>query len=120
MANTLLAAGASPAMLHSLQEVPDFTPHADALCINIGTLSPDWVQSMESAASYAVSNGRPWVLDPVAISASEFRMQAGLRLAGLRPCVIRGNASEILALSSAALGDTKVMLASFFPLIGPC
>ncbi|KAJ4956220.1 hypothetical protein NE237_013003 [Protea cynaroides] len=107
MANTLLAAGASPAMLHSLQEIPDFTPHAHALCINVGTLSPDWLSSMKSAASLATQLGKPWVLDPVAVSASDFRMKACLELIELKPTVIRGNASEILALSNASMGPDK-------------
>ncbi|XP_058101321.1 hydroxyethylthiazole kinase [Magnolia sinica] len=107
MANTLLASGASPAMVHCLHEIPDFTPHAHALCINIGTLSPDWIASMKAAASLAVRSGKPWVLDPVAVSASDFRMKACLELVELRPTVIRGNASEIIALSSASLGPTK-------------
>lgn len=95
-ANALLAAGASPAMLHCLREVPDFTPRCDAVCINVGTLSEDWLPSMRAAASA----GRPWVLDPVAAAASDFRMEACLSLLALRPAVVRGNASEILALAS--------------------
>ncbi|KAF8392081.1 hypothetical protein HHK36_022422 [Tetracentron sinense] len=107
MANTLLAAGASPAMIHSLQEIPDFTPHTHSLCINIGTLSPDWLPSMKSAAALATQLGKPWVLDPVAVSASDFRLKACLELVHLKPTVIRGNASEILALSNASKGPSK-------------
>ncbi|KAL6002209.1 hypothetical protein ACLOJK_037657 [Asimina triloba] len=107
MANTLLASGASPAMVHGLHEIPDFTPHAHGLCINVGTLSPDWIPSMKAAASLAVRSAKPWVLDPVAVSASEFRMKTCLELVELSPTVIRGNASEIIALSSASLGPTK-------------
>uniref|UniRef100_A0A1D1XG65 Hydroxyethylthiazole kinase n=1 Tax=Anthurium amnicola TaxID=1678845 RepID=A0A1D1XG65_9ARAE len=101
MANVLLAGGASPAMIHSLEEIDDFTPRADALLINVGTLSDAWLPSMRASAAAAARAGRPWVLDPVAVSASEFRMAACLELVGLRPAVIRGNASEILGLSNA-------------------
>ncbi|XP_047334604.1 hydroxyethylthiazole kinase [Impatiens glandulifera] len=107
MANTLLAAGASPAMIHSLEEIPDFTPCTDALCINIGTLTPSWLPAMKAAAEAANRSQRPWVLDPVAIGASGFRMRACLDLLGLRPTVIRGNASEIIALSGYSIGPTK-------------
>ncbi|XP_020596196.1 hydroxyethylthiazole kinase-like [Phalaenopsis equestris] len=100
MANVLLAIGASPAMLSTLTEISDFTPGVDALCINIGTLSEDWLVSMTAAA--AVEAGRPWVLDPVAVSASDFRMEACISLLELRPAVIRGNASEILGLASGS------------------
>ncbi|XBI68236.1 hydroxyethylthiazole kinase-like [Triticum dicoccoides] len=97
-ANALTAAGASPAMLHCLREIPDFTPRCDAVYINVGTLSEDWLPSMRAAASA----GRPWVLDPVAVAASGFRMEACLQLLALRPAVVRGNASEILALASSS------------------
>ncbi|KAK1390718.1 Hydroxyethylthiazole kinase [Heracleum sosnowskyi] len=107
MANTLLAAGASPAMLHSLQEIPDFTPNINALCINIGTLTADWLPAMKMAAEVAVKAGKPWVLDPVAAGASKFRLEACIELVKLKPCVIRGNGSEILALFRASVGSTK-------------
>ncbi|KAI6693796.1 hypothetical protein NL676_021506 [Syzygium grande] len=107
MANTLLAAGASPAMLHSLQELPDFTPNADALCVNVGTLTADWLPAMKLAAELAARSGRPWVLDPVAAGASGFRLNACRELVGLKPTVIRGNGSEIIALADASMGSTK-------------
>ncbi|CAA6662564.1 unnamed protein product [Spirodela intermedia] len=102
MANVLLAGGASPAMVHSLPEINDFTPHTDALLINIGTLSEAWLPSMMAAAAAAARSGRPWVLDPVAVSASDFRLNACLQLLLLRPAVIRGNASEIIGISNAS------------------
>ncbi|XP_042384733.1 hydroxyethylthiazole kinase-like [Zingiber officinale] len=101
MANALLAAGASPAMVHSLREIEDLTPRVDALCVNIGTLSDGWLPSMQAAAAAASRAGRPWVLDPVAVSASDFRMEACLGLVALGPTVIRGNPSEIIALCRA-------------------
>ncbi|KDP20339.1 hypothetical protein JCGZ_06425 [Jatropha curcas] len=107
MANTLLSAGASPAMIHSIEEIPDFTPHVRALCINVGTLSPNWLPAMKAAAELITKSGKPWVLDPVAAGASGFRLKACLELVGLKPNVIRGNASEIIALSKASLGVTK-------------
>ncbi|CAN1278816.1 Hydroxyethylthiazole kinase [Linum perenne] len=108
VANTLLSAGASPAMIHSLEEIPDFTPHANALCINVGTLSPSWLPAMKAAAELMVKLGKPWVLDPVAAGASGFRLNACLELVRLKPSVIRGNGSEIIALSKASLGASKV------------
>ncbi|KAK1284088.1 hypothetical protein QJS10_CPB21g00208 [Acorus calamus] len=107
MANTLLASGASPAMVHAAEEVGDFTPRVDALCVNVGTLSPEWLPSMKSAAEVAVGAGKPWVLDPVAVAASGFRMSACRDLLGLAPAVVRGNASEIIALASShSIGGT--------------
>ncbi|CAO2831938.1 unnamed protein product [Amaranthus hypochondriacus] len=106
-ANTLLAAGASPAMLHSIDEIPDFTPQIDALYINVGTLSSTVLPAMKSAAELALSIGKPWVFDPVAAGASSFRLRACLDLLSLKPTVVRGNGSEIIALSRASFGATK-------------
>ncbi|KAK7355345.1 hypothetical protein VNO80_14600 [Phaseolus coccineus] len=102
VANTLLSAGASPAMLHAVQELPDFTPRAAALCVNVGTLSPSWLPAMKAAAQICNTLRTPWVLDPVAASASAFRFEACQELLRLRPTVVRGNASEIIALSLAS------------------
>jgi len=97
-ANLLLAAGASPAMVHAAEEVEDFLDQADALTINIGTLSAGWVEPMASAARKAVELGLPWILDPVGVGATPFRGETAQRLAHLQPSVIRGNGSEILCL----------------------
>ncbi|KNA15271.1 hypothetical protein SOVF_099450 [Spinacia oleracea] len=106
-ANTLLAAGASPAMLHSFDEIPDFTPQVDALYINVGTLTAAVLPAMKSAAEIAVKHGKSWVFDPVAAGCSSFRLRACLDLLSLKPTVVRGNGSEIIALSRASMGDTK-------------
>lgn len=102
-ANTLLAAGAAPAMVHTVEESGDFARIVRAVTINIGTLSPAWVQGMLAAATAANAVGTPWVLDPVAHFASPYRAQAARELLALRPTILRGNASEILALAG---GDT--------------
>lgn len=101
MANVLLAAGASPAMVHDEGEAGEFAAIAQALTVNIGTLSPHWLRGMEAAARVAHEAGTPWVLDPVAVGATAMRRDAGARLLALRPTVIRGNASEVLALAGA-------------------
>ncbi len=101
MANVLLAAGASPAMVHAEEEAAEFAGFTQALTVNIGTLSAPWVRSMLAAAGAASAKGTPWVLDPVAAGATAFRRETAAALVALRPTVIRGNASEILALSGA-------------------
>lgn len=98
-ANVLLAAGASPAMVHAKEEAGEFAGFAGALTVNIGTLSPAWIAGMKAAAQGAARAGKPWVLDPVAHFATAFRRQAVAELLELRPAVIRGNASEIIALA---------------------
>jgi hydroxyethylthiazole kinase len=101
-ANVLLAAGASPAMVHAREEAAEFAQLASALVVNIGTLSPDWAEAMLDAARVAGGRSIPWVLDPVAVGATAFRVKTATDLLPLRPTVVRGNASEILALAGAA------------------
>ncbi len=103
VANALLAAGASPAMVHAAEEIDEFGALIGALVVNIGTLSSDWVESMAAAAKGAQRLGKPWVLDPVGVGATSFRNRTVLRLLEFQPSVIRGNASEVLAIA-AALG----------------
>jgi hydroxyethylthiazole kinase len=107
VANCLLALGASPAMVQAEEEVEDFVGVASALVVNIGTLSAPQLAAMRRAAARAASLGRPWVLDPVGAGATPYRTRAALELIELRPTVIRGNASEILALAGAAAGPTR-------------
>ena len=101
-ANALLALGASPAMVHASEEVEDFVAIANALAINIGTLSAPWVASMKLAAAKATGLGKPWVLDPVGCGATPYRTRTSAELAGMGPAIIRGNASEIMGLAGAA------------------
>lgn len=101
-ANLLLALGASPAMVHSSQEAAEFTGLADALVINIGTLSPTWVDSMKQAAVRAVELNKPFILDPVAAGATAYRGDVAKGLLALRPTIVRGNASEIISLTGVS------------------
>jgi hydroxyethylthiazole kinase len=98
-ANALLAVGAAPAMVHAADEVEEFVGISGALVVNIGTLSPAWVEAMRLAAHRASSLGKPWVLDPVGAGATRYRTDTARELAARKPTVIRGNASEILALA---------------------
>ena len=101
-ANVLLAIGASPAMVHAPEEVTEFVAISQALVVNIGTLSAPWVESMVAGARTASERGCPWVLDPVGAGATGFRNRTVERLLAHRPTVIRGNASEILAVAGSA------------------
>lgn len=105
-ANALLAVGASPAMVHAEEEAADFAAIAQALVVNIGTLSPAWVRAMHAAAARAAALGTPWVLDPVGAGATAYRTGVARELAGKRPTVIRGNASEVLTLGGGS-GATR-------------
>ncbi|MEM6891001.1 MAG: hydroxyethylthiazole kinase [Pseudomonadota bacterium] len=101
-ANVVLAAGASPAMVHAEEEIAEFTPLCGALTINIGTLSKHWAASMIASARCANDKGIPWVLDPVAHFISTYRKGVAQELLVLRPTIMRGNASEVMAMAGEA------------------
>ncbi len=105
-ANVLLAAGASPAMVHAEEEIADFAAISSALVINIGTLSLPWIASMKLAASEFSRARKPWVLDPVGVGATQLRNETSAALLALKPTIVRGNAGEIMALCGLS-GATK-------------
>ena len=94
-ANTLLALGASPIMAHARDEVEELVAVAGALVLNIGTLSPAWIEAMEAAGVTAAARGVPVVLDPVGAGASRLRTTTALRLIErTRPRVVRAVSSS--------------------------
>ncbi|MFV0289434.1 MAG: hydroxyethylthiazole kinase [Mangrovibacterium sp.] len=98
-ANALLAVGASPVMAHALEEVEDMVQIASALVLNMGTLDRNWVKSMILAGKKALDCETPIVFDPVGVGATPYRTEVAHEiLKAFHPTVIRGNASEIMAL----------------------
>jgi hydroxyethylthiazole kinase len=128
-ANALLAIGASPIMAHSKQEMAEMMSFAGALVINIGTLDSEWTPRMIFAVEQANANGKVVVLDPVGCGASTLRTETSRQIARLADkLIIRGNASEIIALageqaqskgvdsldsSDAALGAAQFLVAEY-------
>lgn len=111
MANGLLAVGASPAMIHATGELKDALPIVGALggavSINIGTLDERWVESFKQTVELCREKNVPWVLDPVAAGFTPLRTDTAVSLLDIHPAaVVRGNGSEIGALSAAAVGST--------------
>ncbi|MBW3605861.1 MAG: hydroxyethylthiazole kinase [Actinobacteria bacterium] len=101
-ANALLAIGASPVMAHAVDEAADMVGIAGALVVNIGTLSPHWVEAMHVAMRAARDRSVPIVLDPVGAGATPYRTRTVHDLiADVAPTIVRGNASEIMALATA-------------------
>jgi hydroxyethylthiazole kinase len=101
-ANATLALGALPVMAHAPDEVEEMVGLAGALVLNIGTLSPSWVDAMLAAGRAANARGVPVVLDPVGAGATRYRTgTAKLILAEVDVAVLRGNAGEIATLVGA-------------------
>jgi hydroxyethylthiazole kinase len=99
-ANATLALGALPVMAHALEEVEEMAALAGALVLNIGTLSPPWVEAMLAAGHAANSADVPIVLDPVGAGATSYRTETARRLlTEIDVAVVRGNAAEIATLA---------------------
>lgn len=98
-ANALLSIGASPVMAHAINEVEDMVGIASALVINMGTLSEPWVKAMVLAGKKANEIGVPVIFDPVGVGATPYRSEVAQQIiTACKPNIIRGNASEIIAL----------------------
>jgi len=108
-ANLLLAVGAAPVMLGDASECTEILRGgANALLVNLGTLTQAQADAMLAAVDAANDAKVPWVLDPVAVGALSFRTNFAKKLLALSPAIIRGNASEILALAGLGSGGRGV------------
>lgn len=101
MANSLLALGAAPLMSESKDEIEELVTISQAVYINIGTLNEAFMERALLAVQIANSLNKPVILDPVGAGASKLRTAAAMQLLPFAQ-VIRGNASEIIALSGAS------------------
>lgn len=98
VANSLLAVGALPLMSDSIEELDDLLAISQGLVINLGTLNRDFLSGAEYAAKKAQALKIPIVLDPVGAGASQLRTQASQQIIPYAS-IVRGNASEIMALA---------------------
>ena len=98
-ANVTLAIGASPIMAHAHEEMEAMSAFTSVLNLNIGTLTPYWIDSMIMAGKVAGKRGIPIVLDPVGSGATPLRTEGAKKILTEVPVtVIRGNASEVMSL----------------------
>lgn len=97
VANTQLAIGAKPIMTQCREELAELIAHASALYVNLGTLEPRFIALAEEAIHLARAKRLPIALDPVGAGATAIRTQTARAFAP-QVDLVRGNASEILAL----------------------
>ena len=108
-ANIILAAGASPIMAEDMREVKEIVAISGAVVLNIGTLQEQTVKAMCLAGEEANRLNIPVVLDPVGVGASKLRNEtAEMLLKNVKFSVIRGNLSEIKAISGIQPGTKGV------------
>ncbi|WAH36151.1 hydroxyethylthiazole kinase [Alicyclobacillus dauci] len=106
-ANALLAMGASPVMAYAPEEVGDMARIAQALSLNMGTLTSDIVRSMKIAGKAANDAGVPVIFDPVGVGATPYRTEvAGNIPEDVKLTVLRGNAGEMSVFLGLA-GEVK-------------
>jgi len=87
-------------MAHAKEEVAEMVRMASVLLLNIGTLTPEWIESMLIAGKQANQSGIPIVLDPVGAGATKLRTDSSERLMQeLQIAIVRGNLAEVATLA---------------------
>ena len=100
VANAQIAVGGSAAMVYLPDEGEALAASGGATYINVGTLLPIYEQTLPRTAAKLHELGKPWVLDPVAIGMGELRDELLAGFKDVPPTIVRGNASEVIALAS--------------------
>ena len=100
VANGLLSLGASPIMTQSTHEIDDLLMIASGVVINIGTLDDAFIELCNAVCHAANRLEKPITFDPVGAGASQYRTKTCRNLLEqFEFSIIRGNASEIMALA---------------------
>ncbi len=108
-ANGVLAMGARPIMAEHPGEVRAITKTASALLLNLSGITNERMKAMIIAAKTAKERRIPIVIDAVGCACSSLRRRFVLKL--LRcctPALVKGNASEIMALVSKRFRSSGV------------
>ena len=101
-ANVLLAVGARVSMATHPEEVVAMTASADALLINLGTIDAARIEAIPRLLADRRTRAVPRVLDPVFVEHSPLRMALALQVLAAGSLIVKGNATELLALSVPA------------------
>ena len=99
VANAQLAVGGSAAMVYLPDEGEVLANAGGAVYINVGTLLPIYEETLGHLGRILYDIKKPWVLDPVAIGIGSLRTKLLKEFKDCKPSIIRGNASEIIALA---------------------
>lgn len=99
VANAQLAAGGSAAMVYLPDEGECVAAAGGATYINLGTLLPVYEETIPRTARACAEAGKPWVLDPVGVGIGTLRTELIKAVKAWPPAIVRGNASEIIAVA---------------------
>lgn len=113
VANTQIAVGGSAAMVYLPDEGQFLAKAGGATYINMGTMLPIYEETLPLAVKTLKKEDKPWVLDPVAIGIGQLRTAMLKYFKEYKPDIIKGNASEIIALAGlwhleGGTGESKV------------
>jgi len=101
-ANIVRMVGALPVMAHAKEESAEMQAISSSLVLNIGTLTPELVESMILAAKKANELKHPIVLDAVGVGATKFRAAKALEIMdSVHVDIVKGNGSEIAKLAGS-------------------
>jgi len=100
IANGLLSLGASPIMSQAEHEIEDLLKISKSVVINPGTVNDEFISLCKQTCFAANALGIPIILDPVGAGASQYRTDiCTILMSEFDIAIIRGNASEIMALA---------------------
>ena len=81
-------------------EVTGITASAGALMLNLGNITDARIESMKRSMRTAMENKIPVLLDLVGVACSDLRLDLARELLSIGyPAVLKGNMSELLAVS---------------------
>ena len=108
-ANLLLAAGASPMMAEASEDMAEITAISDSTVLNMGTPTAEKYSAARVCIEESKRLGKPVVLDPVGVGASEWRRSgAAALLLHASPDILRVNLAEAEALLGMGANEQGV------------
>ena len=99
VANAQIAVGGSAAMVYLPDEGEFVSEVGSAVYINAGTMFPIYEESLPRTAKRLFELKKNWVLDPVGIGIGSLRTKLLSGFKDFPPSIVRGNASEVIALA---------------------
>ena len=101
VAEALLAAGARPMITDTPEEAPVLVALADALIVDLGSLTHAQAATIPVAVEAALDGGKPWVLDPYFVGPTPVRTPLARQLLESRPAVVRAKSADVMTLGGS-------------------
>lgn len=112
VADALLASGARPMITDTPEEAPVLVDLAEALFVDLGSLSRDQADTIPVAVQAAQAGRKPWVLDPSFVGPTPVRTPLARALLESRPAIVRANSADVMTLGGADAEESARALAS--------